>query len=332
MKVLVTGGSGFIGTNLTHFLFQSGIDFLNIDIVKPKMEVLFNNWRNVNILNFEELQSVFEQYNPTHVVHLAAETKTDPWLTLNDYAVNTRGSQNVVDIVKLSSKIERFVLTSTQFVNQSVIGPKHDEDFAPHTIYGESKIISERYLRNAGLDNCWTIIRPTNVWGPWHLRYPFEFWKILSEGKYLHPGKTKVTRSYGFVGNIVEQIFKILTVEQTKVNRQVLYVGDEPLDLYEWVNTFSLYQTGKKVRIIPRSIVYGLGLVGDILLIINIRFPMTSSRYKSMTTDNPADMSKTFEVLGKPKYSLVQGVASTIDWMKKEHRNLVTIKNGSAKD
>lgn len=326
MRILVTGGSGFIGTNLTETLTQKGIDFLNVDLATPKEETLLNYWKKCSILDYEQLEKIFFEYKPTAVIHLAAETDTDPSRTMEDYKVNTEGTQNIIKAIQATPSIERFVLTSTQFVNQSQEGPKHDQDYAPHTVYGESKIKTEEMLRSASVNCIWTVIRPTNIWGPWHLRYPFEFWKVLAEGKYFHPGKQKVIRSYGYVGNVVGQIIKILTSSRNEVDRKVYYVGDRPIDLYDWVNGFSLGQIGKKVVVLPRFFVRTLALIGDALRIVKIKFPITSSRYRSMTTNNPADMEKTYTELGEPPYTLQQGIDQTIEWMKKKHPELIKVK------
>lgn len=325
MRVLITGGSGFIGTNLTERLDKEGIIFCNVDIVPPKIPILNKYWIQVDIMNYSDLKSVFERFKPTAVIHLAAETDTDPLKTMDDYQVNTIGSLNVINSAKAVECVDRFILTSTQFVNQSPLGPQNDEDYAPHTIYGESKIISEKYLRSSGLKATWTIIRPTNVWGPWHLRYPFEFWKIIAEGKYFHPGRQRVIRSYGYVGNVVDQIITILAKSRDQVSKKVYYVGDNPINLFDWVNGFSIKQTGKGVKVVPRFFIYTIALFGDVLQAFKIKFPLTTSRYRSMTTDNPAFMGKTFYELGSPKYSLNEGIDQTVKWLRNVHPDLVKI-------
>jgi GlcNAc-P-P-Und epimerase len=325
IKVLVTGGSGFIGTNLTQLLEEKGIVFCNIDIVPPKNKALQQSWVDCDILDYPALERTFKEFAPTAVVHLAAETDTSPDKTIEDYKTNITGSQNVLDAIKAVGTVQRYVLTSTQFVNQSTEGPTHDQDYAPHTVYGESKIMTEKQLSSSTLSMAWTIIRPTNIWGPWHLRYPFEFWKVLAEKKYLHPGHTKVIRSYGYVGNVTNQILTILEKPTEFIHKKVYYVGDRPIDLYDWVNGFSLKQTGKKVKVVPRFIVFLLAIIGEFFLLLKLRFPITLSRYRSMTTNNPANMEKTFVELGEAKYSLAEGIDETVMWMKKVHPELVTI-------
>jgi nucleoside-diphosphate-sugar epimerase len=325
MKILITGGSGFIGTNLVSKLASlKAFEILNIDVKKP-IESQLTYWRFCDILNPQSVSDAFNFFKPDSVIHLAARTDTDPKNTLNDYRVNTEGTDNVINAIKQCDSIKRVIITSTQFVHQYKGLPKNDEDYAPHTVYGESKVIMERATRSANLTCTWTIIRPTNIWGPWHLRYPHEFWKVLSMGLYFHPGKKPVLRSYGYVGNVVFQIISILQSSVEKVNCKVYYVGDPPIDLYDWVNGFSIKQTGKKVKIIPRKFVRSIALMGDLLALLRIKFPLTSSRYKSMTSNNISPIENTISAFGVPPFSLEQGIEESVNWMRKVHPDLVKI-------
>ncbi len=326
MNVLVTGGSGFIGTNLMSKLLALGkYTVLNIDTSKPFEKSHEPFWKDCSILDEQKLKETIKAFKPDVVIHMAAKTDTDPQHTLEDYLINTKGSENFLKAIKDTPSIKRAIITSTQFVNQYHGVPKHDEDFAPHTVYGESKVIMEKMVRNSDLKCTWTIIRPTNIWGPWHIRYPFEFWKVLSKGLYFHPGKQPVIRSYGYVGNVVSQIISIMESPAEKVDKQVFYVGDMPIDIYYWVNGFSLKQIGKKVRVMPRFFVKLLALTGDFLSVFKIRFPLTSSRYKSMTSSNSAPMEKTIKAFGTPPYSLEAGIEETVNWLKEQHPDLVKI-------
>ncbi len=324
MRILITGGSGFIGTNLIEKLaLMEEHTVLNLDISKPNVSDHSRLWEKCDILDINQVTEKFELFKPEVVIHLAARTDTDARNLLDDYKVNTEGSRNILDAIKQRPYIKRAIITSTQFVNQYHGFPKDDEDYAPHTVYGESKVIMEQMTRAVGLSCIWTIIRPTNIWGPWHLRYPYEFWRVVSKGLYFHPGHQPVIRSYGYVGNVVFQIISILNTLPEKINGKVFYVGDMPTDIYNWVNGFSIQQTGKKVKVVPRIVVRTLGLVGDALTLIGLKFPITTSRYKSMTTSNMAPMQPSFDVLGKPPYSLEQGIDETIRWMKLYHPKLI---------
>lgn len=324
MKLLITGGSGFIGTNLVDEILTRGCDLLNIDIQPPKLNSHLPYWKKCDLLNKNELNQVVKDYNPTHVVHLAARTDVNG-KNLSDYAVNVEGTYNLIMVLRKIS-IERAIFTSTQFVHQYRGTPQHDNDYAPHTCYGESKVEMERIIKQANLPFVWTIIRPTNIWGPWHSRYPFEFWKTLSDGFYFHPGKKEVLRSYGFVGNVVWQILELFEKSNEATNRKTFYVGDQPVNLYDWVNGFSKRLVQKDVKVVPKTFVKTLAVSGDLITFFGLNFPITTSRYKSMTTSNPAPMEDVFNLLGKPPYSLDKAIDETIVWLKEFHPQLIKEK------
>jgi GlcNAc-P-P-Und epimerase len=315
-KILVTGGSGFIGSYLVDELLKNkNYEIINLDIAKPPEEKQLPFWHSLSVLDRKGVIELFQKFQPNYVIHLAAYAETRPDNVMEDYKPNVEGSANLIAAIEGTASVEKVVFTSTQFVHQQHGLPRHDEDFAPHTIYGESKVMMEKMIRSANLKCCWTIIRPTNIWGPRHPRYSKEFWRVLKLGRYIHPGTQPVLRSYGYVGNVVNQIMQILQKDPSVVNRQIFYVGDEAINLYDWVNGFSLALTGKKVRTVPRILIRGLALAGDVLTAVKIKFPITSSRYRSMTEDNPAPMSKTFQTLGKPRFTLQQGIDETVKWL-----------------
>jgi len=325
MRALVTGGSGFIGTSLIDALAARGVPILNLDSKRPLKPEHERWWRASDILDGDRLREELAAFAPTHVVHLAARTDV-AGRTIEEYAVNTDGTANLLAAIAQTPSVTRVLITSSQFVHQYHGLPAHDEDFATHTIYGESKVMTEQLTRRANLQCEWAIIRPTNVWGPWHPRYPIEFWKILSRGLYIHPGGDRIVRSYGYVGNVVFQIVSLLTAPAARVDRRVFYVGDRPIDLYDWVNGFSLHQTGRPAHVVPKWCVKALAGAGDVLARIGIPFPITLSRYKSMTTSNDAPLEPIHELCGDPPYSLDAGIAETVAWLRVHHPDLVIVR------
>jgi nucleoside-diphosphate-sugar epimerase len=315
-RILITGGSGFIGTSLIDaFLEQGERDLLNLDIAATKVVTHEQFLVKCDLLNRACVLDAFQKFRPTHVVHLGG--RTDMFgETLDDYAANHVGTSNVIQAIQHTPSVERVIFTSSQFVVGPGALPKNDLDFRPHTIYGQSKVKSEEAVNAAELNCTWTIIRPTNIWGKWHPRYSNEFWLVLKQGRYVHPGGKSVRRCYGYVGTIVEQIQTILSSKAELVDRTVLYVGDAPIDLYDWTNAFSLELVGHPVRVVPRAVLRTLALIGDLVIACGGKFPIFSSRYRSMTEEYVTPMQKTFDVLGVPSITLNQGVKTTVEWLR----------------
>jgi nucleoside-diphosphate-sugar epimerase len=317
MKVLVTGGSGFIGTNVIEALSQAGNSILNYSLHAPLKSEQAQYWRAGDILDPAAMADAFREFRPERVLHLAARAECDEKTTVETgYRVNTEGTQNVLDAIRVTPSIERTIITSSQFVCAPGRLPESDTDYFPETVYGQSKVITETLTREANLPSNWTIIRPTNIWGPWHMRYRREFWRVVERGLYLHPGRRPVIRSYGYVKNVAHQIHKIFEADVDLVSGKTFYLGDRPINLFDWVNGFSRALTGRDVHVVPRSLLRGLALVGDMPTYLTGKpFLINSSRFRSMTTNYETPMESTFEVFGENPYLLEDGIKETVAWL-----------------
>ncbi len=313
MRLLVTGGSGFIGTNLMAYYIAMDIPLMNLDWNPPLDPAHEPYWTLCDIMDAKRMGDLFQEFKPTHVVHLAARADTDDTDILA-YQQNDVGTERVLQVVKSTLSIERLIITSTQFVCEAGYQPKHDLDFKPFTTYGETKRRNEIAVREADLPCAWTIIRPTTIWGPFSLRYRDIMFKVMRKGLYFHPSNKKVIRSYGYVGNVVWQIDRMLTLPRLDMNGKVFYVGDQPIDLRIWVNAISRRLTGKPVRYIPAWLVRSIAFGGDILKTLGIPFPITTGRYRSMTSDYITPMDRTIAALGEAPFSLEKAVDETITW------------------
>jgi nucleoside-diphosphate-sugar epimerase len=315
MRLLITGGSGFIGTHVARKATEDSTDWLNLDVRRPVSGEGAERWERVDILDQEGLQNAFTRFRPTHVLHLAARTDTEA-RSLSGYRVNTVGTLNVLAASAALPSLRRFVFVSTQFVVRPGAVPQSDLDFEPHTAYGESKVIGELLTRSSLSDLSWVIVRPTNVWGPWHPRYPTEFWRVLARHLYFHPARTETWRTYGYVTNVAHQILSALLLPTEVVAGRVFYLGDPPIRLKDWVDAFSCEMLGHPTRTVPARALRLLALVGDAAEKCGVRAPLTSTRFQSMTENYITPTAESIGVLGTSGMSVADGVRETVEWLR----------------
>jgi len=318
MRIFITGGSGFIGTHMIERLMGLYPDaaVLNVDCESPKLSRHLPYWHKGDLLVPATFVDVVKEFRPTHAIHMAARTD-DSSDVLDDYRINIDGTANFIAAIKAAGTVERTVFFSTQYVVRAGMLAESDSEFHPVNTYGESKRQMEELIRSdTNLPGRWTMVRPTNIWGPWHPRYAKEFWLVMKKGRYVHPGGAPVIRAYGYVGNVVEYVMRILAAPAELVSGKTIYVGDPAADILLWVSAFSKALTGRKPRVAPRPLLRMIALAGDMVKATGRSFPLFSSRYRSMTQSYFVDMNPTIELLGAPKYSLEEGVDQTVEWLK----------------
>lgn len=314
-KLLITGGSGFIGTNLINTLQkESKYSLLSIDIADPKMEQHRSIWHQVDIRDKTTLAAEIKTFSPDYVIHLAARTDLNG-KTLQDYDANMQGVTNLLDVLEQVPNLKQVVLASSMYVCEPGYMPKDFEDYAPHTLYGESKVETEKRIKERNPKYTWSIIRPTSIWGPWFGEPYNKFFHIVLNHMYFHMGKRACRKTYGYVDNAIYQIMSILEADADKVNRKVFYIGDyEPYDITEWANEIAK-EAGIRIPKIPYWCFKCAGWFGDLLKKFGIAFPMTSFRLHNMTTDNVQNLEPIKAVAPNLPISRIEGTKRTLDWI-----------------
>lgn len=247
MRVLVTGGSGFIGVNLITALARRGADILNLDAETPRDTSQTHLWRQRDIRDREGLAQDVREFAPTHIVHLAALATFHATKAELD-ACNIDGTVNLLDAARDHAPGARLIVTSTQYVNGPGTPFDDDTKFHPVNDYGASKVGSElaaRESKYAAMD--WVIVRPTNIWGAYHPRFPVEMWKYIRQGFYMHPGHRPIMRAYGYVGNVVRQIEILLDAPAEKVRHRVFSKANNLRVIEDAAHSFGNDRSGVKV-------------------------------------------------------------------------------------
>lgn len=317
MKILLTGASGFIGTNLLEDLISKGYEVLNIDWKEPKIHTRKNVWIKVDITDYEPFEKACLEFSPDYIIHLAARTDLDG-KSVTEYDANVTGVENMLKIVHKIPNLKKVIITSSKFVTRNGYQIKNQFDYCPHTIYGESKVKTENKVW-ANKPQCdWCIIRPTSIWGPW-FGVPYRnFFDMVMKHMYFHIGKIKCHKTYGYIGNSIYQIEQLLFTETLDEENKVFYIGDVPAyEINEWADEIAR-ELGFRIPTMPVWFVKCLAKFGDFLGLFHIHFPMQSFRYGNMTNDGTNDMTNTYRIAPDMPFTRLEGVKTTLAWMR-EH-------------
>lgn len=317
MKIFITGGSGFIGTNLVNYYLSKNYEVFNLDKKPPRNSDHKKHWYKVDVCNFNDFLNIFQKIQPKYLVHLAARTDLDG-KNLDDYKDNIQSVRNIIEICKGQNFIKRVIFASSMLAD---IDKNNLQDFSkkiPVTFYGQSKLESEKILLNSrDFDISFCIIRPTSIWGEWFEEPYKNFFNVILKSHYFHPGNKSGKKTFGYVGNTIFQIDKLLFADYKHIKNIIFYLGDKPaLDISKWAEEIANIAKVKKPTKIPFIIFFIMAFIGDLLVKFNIKFPITTYRLNNMTTDRIYDLNKTYEVCGKPPFELKTAIGKTLKWFE----------------
>jgi len=175
MKILVTGGAGFIGSHVVNTYINAGHDVIVIDDLSSGEKKFVNpkaNFYQLNI-NSPKVKTILEKEKITAINHHAAQISVsksviDPLFDANSNIIGTlQLLQNAVSL-----NIEKFIFASTggaMYGDQKIFPASEEHPCQPLSPYGISKLSAENYINyfctQYGLKT--TILRYSNVYGPY---------------------------------------------------------------------------------------------------------------------------------------------------------------------
>ncbi len=316
MTILVTGGAGFIGSNLIDALLGKNFKVVCVDdfnnYYNPKFKwqniqsaAKFKNFSlfQVDIRNFRKLGEVFKKVKVDKIVHLAARAGVRPSIKNPKLAevVNVGGTLNLLELAKIH-KIPDFIFGSSSSVygnSKKLILSEEDRVDAPISPYAATKRCGELmiYTYSHLYDlNC-IVLRLFSVYGPRGRpdMAPYIFTKAILTGQTITKfGKGNQARDWTHVDDIVSGIMATLP---KKVGFDIINLGNSnPVTLNTLIATLEKI-CGKKAQILQVSEIPG----------------EVKKTY--------ANISKAKKLLNwQPQVELEIGLKKFVDWFQKSGR------------
>jgi len=316
-RVLVTGASGFIGTNLLEFYRGWGAGAVaNFDIAAPRNPDHRDIWTKVDICDAAGVRAAMHGFRPTAVFHLAARADLIG-KTAADYPENSDGVRNVIAAMRELPNRPPLIVASSRMVCDIRHHPKNDTDYSAPNGYGQSKVLTEIVTRReCGNSISWVLVRPTGVWGPW-FDIPYRnFFDTVRRGLYMHPGEMRVRKSYQFVGNMVFQLDRLMFAGLAQAQGRTLYVTDPPTEVLPWARQIASAYGRRPPLTVPYPLLAAGAKIGDLLQKLGwYNPPLTSFRLDNLTTDMMIDYMLAEDVTGPVPYAMENAIAITIDWL-----------------
>lgn len=227
-KVVVFGGSGFLGSYVVDELTRRGFNVTIVDVFKSNHSQNNEKFQKVNILNIKEVLNVLKDtsfvYNFAAIAELD-EAKNKP---ISTFEVNVMGNLNILEACKKVGTVERFVYASSAYA-LSIDG----------SFYGLSKQSSEKlteeYFKKYGLK--YTIIRYGSLYGEraGNNNYIYNLLKSAIEtGELNYKGDGEDLREYIHAGDAAKLSVDIIEDKKYE-NEHIILTGTERLKRIELI-------------------------------------------------------------------------------------------------
>ena len=320
-NVLITGGLGFIGSNLALKLIELDANIKIIDNLNPlyggnlfnilgkerKIEIVINDIRDTNVIRplIEKSDIIF---------HLAAQVSYIDSLNMpfEDLDLNARATLNILETCRKFNLSAKIIFSSSRMVYGKVETSLVTEqcETNPLSLYGIHKLTSEKYLlmyyKDFGIPS--TILRLTNPYGPRqqikHSKYSLIGWFIRQamENKTIKIyGEGQQLRDYIYVDDIVDAM--ILSAMSSKSAGEVINIGSgKSTKFRDMVQSIINCVNNGKMEFIPWPENYEKIETGDITVDI--------SKLQELTT-------------WKPNVTLEEGIHLTYEYYKKNISNYI---------
>jgi nucleoside-diphosphate-sugar epimerase len=338
-KILITGGSGFLGNAIVKELLEPDCPFSTGEIrvfdIRPYTGIQNDKVKFIkgDIRNYNEVENACAGIDL--VIHSAAiiDWGTQPGSEV--FAINTGGTENVIKAC-LKNNISNLVYTSSLdavFTGKPLVNIDESQPYPekPQTSYCESKIRSEKLVFEAQgeiLKTC--ILRPSDIYGeadPYHIGSLID---MARKGFYVRLGNGKTKCQHVYVGNMAQahvQAANALFENNEKVMGKAYFITDGPgtnfFTFFDKILLGADYKLFPKNLWIPKWIAYAIGSLSEFtawMISPLKKYNPKFSRFAVVYTCNDftfnSNRAKT-DFGWEPKYSTYEAIENTIRYYKK---------------
>ena len=323
-KILITGGSGFIGS----FIVEEALN-RNMETwvaVRPSSSRKFLQDTRIRFIELdfsseENLRKQLAGHKFDYVVHAAGVTKC---LDKNDFfRMNTNGTANLVNVLSEPDRMpRRMVFLSSLSIFGAIREQQPYKDIEPtdqpkpNTAYGESKLKAERIVTESGIPS--VILRPTGVYGPREKDY-FLMAKSIKGHVDFAVGYKQQDITFVYVKDVVQAVF--LALDRGKPGSAYFLTDGE---VYQSATFSKLIHEalGRPwwIRITaPVWVLRVITFFGDAIAHITGKISaLNNDKYHILKQRNwSCNIRPAINELGfAPEYNLKKGVRETIEWYK----------------